>query len=170
MERDEDFSTYMVVRWSALVRSAVLLGCNPQEAEDLVQTALTRCYISWSRVSKADNRDAYVYRVLTNCHADSRRRRWSGERPSAEPRDQADPTDATANIDVVDAVERALGALSAANRVVVVLRIYAHLSEQQTAEVLGVARGTVKSRLSRALAQLSRSEHLTELPDGKQHD
>lgn len=160
----------MVARWPALVRSAVLLGCNPQEAEDLVQTALTRCYISWSKVSKADDRDAYVYRVLTNCHIDSRRRRWWGERPSAEPRERADPTDATANVDVVDAVQRALGSLSSANRVVVVLRVFAQLSEQQTAEVLGVARGTVKSRLSRALVQLSRSEHLTELPDGNRHD
>ena len=38
-------------------------------------------------------------------------------------------------------------------RAVVVLRYFAHLTEQQTASVLGIAPGTVKSRLSRALAR-----------------
>lgn len=44
------------------------------------------------------------------------------------------------------------------------LRYFVHLSEQQTARVLDIAPGTVKSRLSRALAQLSLDPHLTDLP------
>ena len=63
-----------------------------------------------------------------------------------------------------DAARRALGNLSKPNREVVVLRYFVHLSEQQTARVLDIAPGTVKSRLSRALAQLSLDPHLTDLP------
>ncbi|MDP9395063.1 MAG: hypothetical protein M3Q27_12835 [Actinomycetota bacterium] len=42
MGRDEDFTEYVAARWARLVRAAVLLGCSPAEAEDAVQTALTR--------------------------------------------------------------------------------------------------------------------------------
>jgi RNA polymerase sigma-70 factor (sigma-E family) len=167
VDRDEDFTAYMAACWPRLVRSAVLLGCSPQEAEDLAQTALSRCYVSWAKVAAANDRDAYVYRVLVNCHTDSRRRRWWGERPSDEATTRTDSLDATARNAVTDAVERALGALSTDHRAVIVLRFYADLSEQQTAEVLGVARGTVKSRLSRALAQLSLSDHLTDTDAGR---
>lgn len=165
MDHDGDFSAYASARWGTLVRSAVFLGCSLEEAHDLAQTTLLRCYTAWGRVQRADNRDAYVYRMLLNSHRDSRRRRWWGERPTETlpERGGADPTDAVA---VTDAVDRALGDLSKVNREVVVLRYYAHLTEQQTAEVLGIAPGTVKSRLSRALAQLATNSHLTDLSEG----
>lgn len=156
----------MTVRWPSLVRSAVLLGCAPHEAEDLVQTALASCFMSWSKVAQADDRDAYVYRVLVNAHADSRRRHWWKERPAAEPPEREDTHDANGPVDNSDAVERAPGGLSRPNRAVVVLPFYAGLSEHQTATALGIPAGTVKSRLSRALKQLSTSEHLADLPDG----
>ena len=60
VKRDEDFSEYASVRWSTLVRSAVLLGCTGPEAEDLVQVTLMRCYVSWGKVRRAADRDAYV--------------------------------------------------------------------------------------------------------------
>jgi len=116
-------------------------------------------------VEKTDNRDAYVYRVLLNCHRDSRRRRWWGERPSDDPGER--PTaDSTEQIAIADAVERALGDLSQVNREVVVLRYYGQLGEQETADVLGIPPGTVKSRLSRALAQLAGNPHRTDLAEG----
>ncbi len=163
---DEDFTGYMSARWPALVRSAVLLGCTLHEAEDLVQTALARCYVSWSKVANADDRDAYVYRVLVNCHTDGRRRRWSGEQASAHLPEAPDTRDSERRVHVTDAVDRALGALSPPLRAVVVLRFYVHLSEERTATALGIPRGTVKSRLSRALAELSANKHLADLSEG----
>jgi DNA-directed RNA polymerase specialized sigma24 family protein len=106
MDWDTEFTEYVAIRWAALVRSAVLLGCNVHDAEDLVQRALSRCYVSWPKVRTADNRDAYVYRVLVNAHADSRRRRWWGEQPSPLLPGQADEADEAANVDLADAVER----------------------------------------------------------------
>ena len=163
MDDDLEFSAYASARWGSLVRSSVFLGCSPHEAQDLVQATLMRCYAQWGKVSRVDDRDAYVYRILLNCHRDSRRRRWWGAHPTADlPETQS--VDSTAAVDVADAVRRALGNLSKPNREVVVLRYFVHLSEQQTAQVLDIAPGVVKSRLSRALTQLSLDPQLTDMP------
>lgn len=83
MDQREDFSAYVSARWTTLVRSAVFLGCGLEEAQDLVQTTLMKSYVAWAKVSRAEDRDGYVYRVLLNALRDSRRRRW-GERPTAD--------------------------------------------------------------------------------------
>lgn len=164
MDRDDEYSQYARARWATLVHSGMLLGASHAEAEDLAQTTLLRCYVAWSKVNRADNRDAYVSRVLLNSFRASRRRRWWSERPTQHVPDLGTP-DSTDTVVAVDAVSRALGGLSAAQREVVVLRFYLHLSEQQIADVLKVPLGTVKSRLSRALARLSIDTHLAEFDD-----
>lgn len=163
MDQDGEFSAYASARWGALVRSGMVLGCTVDEAHDLAQITLLRCYKAWRKVERADNRDAYVYRILLNCHRDSRRRRWWGEQPTETLPDQAIP-DATGQVATTDAVQRALDDLSAVNREAVVLRYYANLTEAQIADVLNIATGTVKSRLSRAVAQLATNSHLIEGP------
>ncbi len=165
MDNEAEFAEYARDNWGTLVRAAVFLGCSVSEAEDLTQTTLVRCYTSWDRVSNADNREAYVYRMLRNCLRDSKRRRWWGERPTEHVPDAASP-DRTHQVDTADAVHRALDGLSRINREVVVLRYFVQLTEQQTADVLEVPAGTVKSRLSRALAQLAADHHLADLTEG----
>jgi RNA polymerase sigma-70 factor (sigma-E family) len=162
VSEDDDFSQYVAARWSRLVRSAVLLGCSPAEAEDIAQSTLERCLLKWSKVQAADDRDAYVHRILLNTFTSSRRRRWTGERPTGQLPDRLHE-DAAARVDDTDAIARALQRLTVDQRGVVVLRYYAHLSEQQAAAVLGVAPGTVKSRLSRALKTLGEDPSLIEL-------
>lgn len=162
VDAERDFADYAREAWPSLVRSAVFLGCGPHEAEDLAQTTLVRCYTAWERVRAADDRTAYVYRMLLNCLRDSRRRRWWGERPTERLPETASGDEAAA-FDTADAVHRAMAGLSKVNRDVVVLRYFAGLSEQQTADVLGVPPGTVKSRLSRALARLADDSHLADV-------
>ena len=116
-------------------------------------------------MQRADDSDAYVYRMLLNCLRDSRRRRWWGER-ATEDLPEAVAADRSGDIDVADAVHRAMAGLSDAHRQVVVLRIFADLSERQTALALGVEPGTVKSRLSRALARLAADDHVLDLTEG----
>jgi RNA polymerase sigma-70 factor (sigma-E family) len=159
---DEAFSAFVEARWPRLVRAAVLLGCSPAEAEDVAQSTLLRCLTHWRRVERADDRDAYVHRVLVNTFTSARRRRWTGELASAEVPETTTP-DATAAVDTADALLRGLGRLPEDQRTAVVLRYYAHLTEEQMATALGVARGTVKSRLSRALAALATDPSLAEL-------
>ena len=52
------------------------------------------------------------------------------------------------------AVVKALSRLTAKQRTVLVLRYYEDLTEAQTAAVLGIAVGTVKSQTRQALARL----------------
>lgn len=154
-----DFDEYVAARRVRLVRTAVLLGCRPGDAEDVVQTALLRCYRSWRRVTKADNPDAYVHRVLVNTVTDARTRRWNGELPTAELPDDGRELDLSLGI----AVRRALDEMTPEHRAVLVLRFFADLSERDTAEALGLPAGTVKSRTARALAALGASEHLKDV-------
>ena len=162
MDRDEDFTSYVDARRARLVRSAVLLGCSYQEAEDVAQTALTQCYRAWDKVRRASDIDAYVYRVLVNSLRHSRRRRWCGERPSSDLPDQSG-ADAAESSAVRATVRQALLRLRREDRAVLVLRFFADLSEQQVAETLGIPPGTAKSRVSRALAQLSADSDLLDL-------
>lgn len=156
-----DFSEYVAARRPTLVRTAVLLGCPQPDAEDVVQTALLRCFRSWRRVVNADQPEAYVYRVLVNVLQDARSRRWNGELPT-----ETLPDRPAGDVDLATglAVRRALAAMSPEHREVLVLRYYADLSERDTADVLGVAPGTVKSRTARALAALAADETVGSSP------
>ncbi len=167
--RDSEFGEYVAARWTRLVRAAVLLGCSPHEAEDVTQTALTRCLVKWSKVQRADDRDAYVYRILVNTFTDSRRRRWTSEKPTEE---LPEPTvvggrSATDEVHDREVVDRALANLAVDQRTVVVLRYYLNQSEAQMAETLQVAPGTVKSRLARALKAMSIDPALADQPAGQ---
>lgn len=147
-----DLAEYAAARRTALYRTAVLLGCPEQDADDLVQMTLTRCLRHWGRVQRAENPDAYVYKVMLNVFRDSRSRRWHGELPTEViPERGAEDPDVAAAL----AVRRAVAALSEEHRAVLVLRFYADLSERETAQVLGLPAGTVKSRTARALAALA---------------
>jgi RNA polymerase sigma-70 factor (sigma-E family) len=165
MVDEAEYAAFVTERWSALVRAAVFLGAMPHEAEDLAQATLLKCYRQWELVAKADDREGYVYRMLLNTLRSERRTAWYRKRSHAEARDQpvADGTEAAA---VADAVHRALGTLTKEQRDVVVLRYFVQLSEAQTASVLAVPAGTVKSRLARALAKLSASHHLADVSGG----
>ena len=166
MDRDAAFTEYAAARWRVLVRAGVLLGCSAAEAEDLAQQTLLRCYLKWTHVQRADDRDAYVARIQLNLLRQSRRRRWTGERASGHlPEGVAD--DVTGRVDDADALMRALAGLTVGQRQAVVLRYYLQLTEQQIADVAGVAPGTVKSRLSRGLDALAASPGLELLREGR---
>ncbi|KRB78585.1 hypothetical protein ASE01_04835 [Nocardioides sp. Root190] len=152
-----DFSTYVAQRRPRLVRTVVLLGCPAADAEDIVQSALLKCYRSWRRVSAADEPDAYVHRVLVTTLYDARKRRWNGELPTDDLPEGVGVEVAGVEAAWVEgvAVRRALATMSPDHREVLVLRYFADLGERETARVLGVAPGTVKSRTSRALQALA---------------
>jgi RNA polymerase sigma-70 factor (sigma-E family) len=150
---DDDFSAFVQDRWTPMVRTAVFLGCALPDAEDVVQTALLRAFGSWDKVRAADDSDAYVYRILLNALKRSRERRWWGERPTADLPEAARP-DPIAAVDRRQELTQLLGTLPHDQQVVLVLRYIADLSEAQTAAALGIPAGTVKSRVSRALAAL----------------
>jgi RNA polymerase sigma-70 factor (sigma-E family) len=160
---EDDYQAFVDARYARLVRAAILFGCSAQDAEDAVQEALIRCYGAWGRVSTADDRDAYVYRVLVNGITRSRRRRWRGEIPYQELPEPAPTDDPATAVSLSQSIRASLGRLGQEQRQVLVLRYFADLTEAQIATVLGIAPGTVKSRASRAIAALSEDPSLSDL-------
>ena len=160
---EDDYRAFVDARYARLVRAAILFGSGEQDAEDAVQDALIRCYGAWARVSAADDRDAYVYRVLINGIARSRRRRWHGEIPYQQVPEPPPTDDPATKMSLSHSVRASLERLGHEQRQVLVLRYFADLTEAQIAAVLRIAPGTVKSRASRAIAALSEDESLSDL-------
>jgi RNA polymerase sigma-70 factor (sigma-E family) len=159
-DRDADFTEYATRRWPALLRAGVLLGCSEPDAEDLAQAALVKTWQHWAKVRKTAEPDAYVYRILVNTLATQRRRKWRGEQPTGifpDDRREDHQDDRSSEVALRGAVTTALRRLPVDQQQVLVLRYVADLSERATAEALGIAVGTVKSRTSRALAALDPS-------------
>ena len=63
MRRDDEFTAYVAARARLLRRSAYLLCGDWHRARTLTQSALTKVYLAWSRVRRADNVDGYVRQV-----------------------------------------------------------------------------------------------------------
>ena len=156
----EDFRSYVAARSPALLRTAYALTGNRADAEDLLQTALAKTYLSWDRIRDREAVDGYVRRIMVNTQTSWWRRRRVDERPTDELPDQGAGRDGTADLDLHDALWAALSALPQRQRALVVLRYYEDLSEAETARVMGVSIGTVKSTTSRALSKLREDSSL----------
>jgi RNA polymerase sigma-70 factor (sigma-E family) len=154
---DDDFRQFVVARQRALLRSAWLLTGDWAAAEDLVQTALMRTWPKWRRLDTPDAAEAYVRRVMVNAFISSRRRRWHGEIPTERLPDTATAYD---DVELRHLVAAAVHVLPPKQRAVVVLRFFDDLTESQTAAVLGIAVGTVKSQTAKAFATLRRYPQL----------
>jgi RNA polymerase sigma-70 factor (sigma-E family) len=147
-----DFTDYVAARGRALWRAAWLLTGDAQLAEDLVQTALTKAWPHFDRVSTNGSFEAYVRRAMVTTYTSWRGRRWRGEIPS-----EVVPDGSSSVVDRDLDLVRALSALSRQQRAVVVLRYFEDLTETDTAAALGCSVGTVKAHHSRAIAHLRSS-------------
>lgn len=152
-DSDERFAAWASARIAGLHRTAFLLCGDWHTAEDCVQEALARVSISWPRIERVDNPDAYVRRVLVNKVRERRRRRSSGELPTDQFHDLAVADASQAHADR-DELVAALRQLPRRQRAAVVLRYFDGLTEAETAAVLSCSVGTVKSQTSRALDKL----------------
>lgn len=153
----EEFEHFVAARRPALLRTAYLLTGNSHDAEDLVQTALVKVVPAWHRI--AGHPEAYVRQVLAReSITRHRRRRWREISTDIVP-EHAKEHDPTTR----HAVRTALMALPPRQRAVIVLRYYEDLTEAQTAQVLGIAVGTVKSQTRHAMDRLRALVPATEL-------
>ncbi|MEV0809151.1 SigE family RNA polymerase sigma factor [Micromonospora sp. NPDC050200] len=170
VERDpleEEFREFVAARSSALLRTAYLLSGDWATAEDLLQTALTKTYLACKRLGGIEAIEPYARRVMVNTSTSWWRRRWHGERPTEVLPERAGVDEIEQQLDR-DVLWRHLTALPARQRAVLVLRFYEDMSEAQTAALLEISPGTVKSQTSRALATLRRrlgEEAARELPE-----
>jgi RNA polymerase sigma-70 factor (sigma-E family) len=146
---EESFTDYVAARRRTLIRTAYLLCGDAHLAEDLVQGALIKAVGRWKKIG--DNPEPWLRAVMVNDHIS----RWRRHRGREQLRDVVpDASTAAGDLDRTLALAAALQQLAPRQRAVIVLRYYEDLTEVETARVLGVTVGTVKSQHRDALARL----------------
>ena len=167
--RRGDVAAYgqLVRRYQDLaVRTAYVITGSSADAQDAAQEAFTKAWLALDRFRPDAPFRPWLMRIAAN-EAISRRR-WHGrqtnlairaagaEAAEGRPRGDAVPSPEGAALEQEQAEEllAALNRLRVEDRLVIAYRYWFELSEAETAEALGLPRGTVKSRLSRALGRL----------------
>jgi RNA polymerase sigma factor (sigma-70 family) len=161
--RDGDVESYgrLVERYESVAhRTAYMLGAGDDTA-DIVQEAFMKAYAALDRFDVTAPFRPWLLTIVAN---ETRNRwRWSsrhrtvplalmgGDPPQAAARS---PHQIAEDRETSRMLRDAVNALPPRQREVIACRYFLDLSEQDTAQVLGIPRGTVKSRLSRGLRAL----------------
>lgn len=142
-------------------RTAYLLTGSAADAEDAAQDAFVKAFSALGRFRPGAELRPWLLRIVAN--EAKNRRRSAGRRATLALRAAADPLSGGAapspEATLVAGEQQAtllalVEALPAEQRDVVACRYFLELSEEETAEALGLRKGTVKSRLSRGLERL----------------
>ncbi|MGW6915382.1 SigE family RNA polymerase sigma factor [Kitasatospora sp. NPDC054939] len=148
---DAGFEEFAAARYPALRRTAYLLCGDWHLAEDLVQGALVKLYARWHRLRDPQRAGAYARTVMVREHIDGLRRRASTEVSAATlPEAATAPPDSDRQV----ALLAALAELRPQYRAVLVLRYWEDQTVAETARILNLAEGTVRSDAHRALGRL----------------
>jgi RNA polymerase sigma-70 factor (sigma-E family) len=151
--RDELVAVLYLRHRDGLVRLAVGLVGDTHEAEEIVQDAFAGLLSHWRSLRDAESAPAYLRTAVVNAARARWRRRAMRERAFAalgRTAEVSDP-DVTEQSRLLAAVRH----LPMRKRACILLRFYADLSEAETASVLGISVGTVKSQTARALTRLA---------------
>ena len=162
--RDGDVRAYgdLVERYRDIAfRTAYLVTRSAADAEDAAQEAFVKAYYALGRFRTQSPFRPWILRIVANEARNrvrsARRReglalRVAEDRPSggAAPSPEAAALDRERD----EALLAAMAPLSEPDRQIITCRYLLDLSEAETADTLGIRRGTVKSRLSRALGRL----------------
>jgi RNA polymerase sigma-70 factor (sigma-E family) len=152
-EAEEEFSQFVGARYDRLGRFAYLMCGDWHMAEDAVQRALTKLYLIWTKKAIRQP-DAYVRKMIVNALNDERRLGWFRRESVTDVLPEPpvfDPTQLRADqVTVRDALAR----LPIRQRTAVILRHWEDLSIDQTADIMGCTKGTVKSATARGLDNL----------------
>jgi RNA polymerase sigma-70 factor (ECF subfamily) len=152
----------LVTRYQALAaRVAYVITASSAEAEDVTQDAFVKAYYALDRFRLGAPFRPWLLRIVAN--EAKNRRAAAGRRPTVELSAAADrasgetallPEEAAVAADLRAGLLAAVKRLRTEDRLVLAYRYFFDLSEVEMADALGVARGTVKSRLSRAMTRL----------------
>ena len=149
------FDAWASARVPALLRFAYVVTGSQVEAEDAVQSALERALPRWDRISRAEDPDAYVRRMVVNAHVSLWRRAGRHESPVAlvSLTEGSDPAE---QVTTVEAVRRVCTGLPRRQRAALALRFYEDRDYAEIGAVLGCSEATARSYVHRALQALRR--------------
>ncbi len=156
-----------------LYRTALRMTRNPQDAEDLVQDTLVRAYRFYDRYEPGTNFRAWLYRIMTNTYINNYRKKQVRPQESSledteefflynqlagSGNERSDEVEGNV-LDRLgtDAIQHAVDQLPPQFRTTVQLSDVEGLSYAEVAEALGIAKGTVMSRLFRGRRLLQRA-------------
>lgn len=155
-----EIEAYVEGAMPRLVGLAYAMTGSKADAEDLVQDTLATVVTKWSRVSEAENIDAYVRRTMVNTLISKKRRKWTTEVVSHEvvTADWSQPASAGVAQQVTDrdAVLELLRQLPDRQRAVMALRYYQDLPDAQIAATLDCSEQAVRSAAHNAMKTLRR--------------
>lgn len=159
---DEHAYAELVTRYQALAaRTAYVITGSDEDAEDAAQEGFVKAYFALDRFRPGAPFRPWLLRIVANEAIN--RRKAAGRRPTVglsvvEDRPSVDtalsPEGAALASERRGVVLDALRRMKEEDRLVIAYRYFFDLNEAEMAEALGVARGTVKSRLSRAIGRL----------------
>ena len=153
--RDEaEFTEFAAIMLRRLRRTAYLMCGDWHRAEDAAQDTLVKIYRRWTRIDRTQGLNSYAHQCLVTAVFDQARKPWRRERLADTEEPSAPLPDHATSVDDRLLVVQALASLPASQRACVVLRHYADLSLEQTADILGISVGGVKCQTSRGLGRL----------------
>jgi len=162
-----EFTLWLTQRESMLIRAARTICFDAQNAEDVLQEALMDVFERWDKVSKHENPEAYVIRVMVSKHIDMRRK-WARRRDEKEvsfdlPEEVLQIADQSDDVLQRLLVQSALKSLSGMQRAVLVLTYEYGFVLREVAEVLEIPTGTAASHLARGKAAVA--AHIGLMPE-----
>ena len=140
------FYDFYSLQFTPMIRLAIGLVDTVECAEEIVQDAFVRVFERWDRV---DEPLGYLRTAVINGARSELRKREVRRRFGRQPPLPRTPSERDYLVDALDT-------LAPKRRTALVLRFYAQMSEREIAEAMGVRPGTVKSLVSRGLADLRR--------------
>jgi len=149
-----DFSSFYAAYRDQCLRAVLASTGDRHAAEELVAEAFARAWAAWGKVSRYQAPQAWVVRTALNAGVSSWRKRRrevpleSGQFP------EPGAAENQADSEQVDTVMAVLARLPQRQREIVALRFFLDLDTAATAQVLGIAPGTVTAHLARAMAAL----------------
>lgn len=147
-DRDRGFEELYRREYDPMVRLAVLLVGRDGPAQEAVHDSFAKVYERWDKV---ENHGGYLRTTVVNRCRDVHRGRLRERKRAATSNESLESVSTELGaLELVDALDK----LPAKRRAALVLRFYADMSEAEIADALGVPAGTVKSLVSRGLAEL----------------
>jgi RNA polymerase sigma-70 factor (ECF subfamily) len=145
-------------------RLSYLVMRNEQDAEDMTQETFIRAFRALPRfeIRKGVSFEAWLYRIAVNCCRSRMRRKWYQVLPWPDPAPQLvsepeeQPDRLALQSEQRDEMLQAIDSLGSKHRLVVILRYYAGLSNEEIAQTLNIPSGTVRSRLHTARQRLKK--------------
>lgn len=155
-QEESDFIKFYETSRDACLRAVIASTGDRALAEDLVAEAFARAWTSWRKVSQYAAPKGWVVRTALNTGISW----WRPRRREVALADYDTAATADVGQGVDPAVVAALRRLPTRQREVIALRVFADLDTPTTAQILGIAPGTVKEHLSRAARALRREPAL----------